>query len=853
MRKNVLSKAFTAILFLLFATQSWSQPWTYDFGTATGTYTSSTAVTSPSTLPAPPSGTARARIGTNPGSIALVNPGLAGLGTGSELQITSNTGSTSTTRFSVYDYTAGKVGYAKFKIAFAGGTNGVYKFSMGDGTNYSDNNAFATSQIFAGVEWTFGASNTVSYKVLNGSTYGTTGITNPTGLFVQSTTTIYQVEVYINNTTSAASYFRGSSNNLAAGTWDLWVDGTRVGAGLARGGQSANTSIDSYAFYHQNSATAPGTLYIDDIEYSNALPAATTSATDHFRSQASGNWSDVATWESSADNTNWIDATLAPTSSAADVNILASHTVTATSAITVSDVTIDAGGILSIAPTSAITVPAGKEVGGLGAFVLQSSAAGTARVATSAGNISATTYAQRYIPGGRRAFRFFSHPFSSAIGLNQITDSIDITGAGGAANGFTATVTNSPSAFYYDPTLPNAGTNDPNGTDYGWVAFTNTDGLGANAWNAKQGIRVLARGAKGEGLNGIAYTPSESRYTIAGILNSGNQSLTVSAAGFNLLGNPYASPVNVGPAINAAGNLGTAYYVWDANAATKGAYVTQVINGTTYNLDVNAVIIVQATGATAINLTENDKAAAPTASLFRTPGTARSGLLELQLLQAGNYWDKLYVRFKDKALDEKDQFDAIKMGNADLNFYTLSADNQHLSLDSRKITDGGIIPLGIATGYKKDFTIKVADLGIEKDVELYLRDKFLHTDIKLEEGTEYTFSVTADAASFGDNRFELVQQKKVIAQPIVLVPAVFSVKLSPNPAKDHVIVNFNNEEKANTTIIFANSLGQTVKTVNAGNVQNGLISVDVKGLAKGNYFITLSNGKEKATQQLQIQ
>jgi hypothetical protein len=143
-----------------------AQPWTYNFGTGTGTHTSSTASTT--FLPTPSSGTARVRVGTNPGSIVMANAGLSSIGTDTELQITSNTGSTSTTKFSIYDYTAAKTGYVKFKMVINGGTNGVYKFSFGDGGSFSDNGSMNVAQVFAGIEWTLGAANAITYRVLNG-------------------------------------------------------------------------------------------------------------------------------------------------------------------------------------------------------------------------------------------------------------------------------------------------------------------------------------------------------------------------------------------------------------------------------------------------------------------------------------------------------------------------------------------------------------------------------------------------------------------------------------------------------------------------------------------------------------
>jgi hypothetical protein len=273
-----MRKIYFLLVMVLASVSVMAQPWTYDFGTGTGSFTSSTASTS--FLPTPPAGTARVRVGTNPGSIVMANPGLATLGTNTELQISSNTGSTSTTKFSIHDYTASKTGYVKFPIAIAGGTNGFYKFSLGDGATFSDNNAIATNQIFAGIEWSLGSSNSITYRVLNASTYVTTGIINATTLFTQSTTTIYQIEIYYNNTTTATNYVRsGTSYSIASGTWDLWVDGIIVGNDLARGGIANDVNIDSYAFNHQNSSSSPGTIYLDDIEYSNTLPNIPTPTT----------------------------------------------------------------------------------------------------------------------------------------------------------------------------------------------------------------------------------------------------------------------------------------------------------------------------------------------------------------------------------------------------------------------------------------------------------------------------------------------------------------------------------------------------------------------------------------------
>jgi hypothetical protein len=270
-------KLFRTLFTLAFAMSAFvanAQPWIYDFGAASaGAFSSTTASTS--YLPAPPSGTARVRTGTATtvaGSFTLANPGEA-LGSGTELQMLSNAGSSSTTKFSVHDYTAGNSGYLKFKITLNGGTNGVYTCWVGDGTTFSDNSTMANAQVFAGLRWSFGASNTVSYTVSGATgTFGTTGISNSTTLFTQSLATSYSVELYMNNSTASSSYGRNATSfTMAAGTWDLWVNGVLVGDDLAKAGLTAAANFDSFAFNHQVSASAPGRIYLDDIQYSNNL------------------------------------------------------------------------------------------------------------------------------------------------------------------------------------------------------------------------------------------------------------------------------------------------------------------------------------------------------------------------------------------------------------------------------------------------------------------------------------------------------------------------------------------------------------------------------------------------------
>ena len=70
-------------------------------------------------------------------------------------------------------------------------------------------------------------------------------------------------------------------------------------------------------------------------------------ANGDYRSKASGNWNAPDTWEKYS-GTNWTPATASPTSSDGAITILSGHTVTVTASVKADQVTVDAGGTLTL-------------------------------------------------------------------------------------------------------------------------------------------------------------------------------------------------------------------------------------------------------------------------------------------------------------------------------------------------------------------------------------------------------------------------------------------------------------------------------------------------------------------------
>ncbi|KAB1155614.1 InlB B-repeat-containing protein [Flavobacterium luteum] len=279
------SKLTSLVLLVFFALMlvpelATAQPWTYDFGSGTGTANNANSGTglttffsttvSPATATPSGGGTYRVRVGAAGGSIVAANPGTT-LGTNTELQLNAAT-SAATNKLGIYDWTTpSTVAYLKTKIRTTGSATGVLNISMGNSTMANDSQSYtahyANSLVSLTLTYTAGALTVVRRN--GGSNTSVTG----SGL-AKDTNQI--VEIYANNGAGTANYtISGTGYTLATKTWDLWVDGTRVVTNAATAGGGSVTNLTAVGFFAETSSTNNAFMYIDDIEYSNALPSVT--------------------------------------------------------------------------------------------------------------------------------------------------------------------------------------------------------------------------------------------------------------------------------------------------------------------------------------------------------------------------------------------------------------------------------------------------------------------------------------------------------------------------------------------------------------------------------------------------
>lgn len=248
-----------------------AETYIYDFGTATGTYSTNNSA-STTFLPAPPSGggTARVRMSNNGGgSFVLANPGNPDLGAGSQLQITAPTGG-SVNKFSIYDFAGATTAFSMQFTMSLSGNSGTFYFFAGDGSSFSDNSGFSSANIFTGMRFTLSATG-IEVARRTGTTWSAASMIT-TGIVKDAPLTF---TLFANNATSGSRSYDalGNSYSLAAGTWDLWLGDTRIISNVSKAALSENTVIDSFMFYGENSTGNVGILNLDNISYSSTLDA----------------------------------------------------------------------------------------------------------------------------------------------------------------------------------------------------------------------------------------------------------------------------------------------------------------------------------------------------------------------------------------------------------------------------------------------------------------------------------------------------------------------------------------------------------------------------------------------------
>ena len=489
-----------------------------------------------------------------------------------------------------------------------------------------------------------------------------------------------------------------------------------------------------------------------------------------------------------------------------------------------------------------------------GRLTLKSDASGTASIGNSAGSISGNVTVERYIPalsssGIRGRYRFLSSPLTNAT-LADWQGETHITGLG---IGFDTTTTNAPSVYWYEETRGgNLNTR--------WTAATATTGY--DLVNGR-GYRVFIRGDRtANRLNGV-QSPDQNAITLnlTGTLKQGSVNFNSptdlvtytgsgSDAGWCLIGNPYASPIdwqassgwtrsNVGSGI-AIFNPQTNSYSYSINIgdASDNSFVS-VNGGSRYISSGQGFFIRTTNSSPTLSCSESVKVTNTPAYIYKTPP---SNQLRLKLIQDSTNIDETVIAFGEKFSDDfLETEDVNKLTNVTVNISSVVGIEQYAAINFTSINyKEKTIPLSVWGNANGNYQLDLTQVeGFDPTVTLFLKDKFLNTTTTIDQNKSINFSITDDSLSKGDFRFEILF-KNNNTNVNEISSSIFKTNLNlfPNPASDILNINLSNANFKNSNIVVYNLSGMEV----IKSIMNGASAqLNIETLGSGVYFVKVSN------------
>ena len=517
-------------------------------------------------------------------------------------------------------------------------------------------------------------------------------------------------------------------------------------------------------------ATTQGTILFQNATAPPALTLGPNSTIDYYRGFGATQTGvqGITAW-AYANLTLSNDATPSNRSFGVAGNITVSGTLTVNMATSPTVATItqpSTSTTITLLPSATMVINSATVFPTNSRLTLQSNATGTASIGTlfTGASITGNVNIQKFIPGGFRRYRFLSHPFTTSQALSQLTDEIDITGNPAGTTdvpmqttsaGFTSTPSNNPSAYYFNTAIGDGATP----TDAGWVAFI--DNIATTNWPRGKGIRVLVRGTKGQAntLNGTNATPAAVTLTMVGAVNVGAVAIPMvnTATGLNLMGNPYASPVDIGAVLTAAGaNVGTTFYL--RNPQTE-SFITVNPIPANYIIPAYSSFFVQALTASNLNFVETNKSTCMSCpTVFKTANS--DSRIELKAYKDGLEYDNILFNFNPTFSNNYEKAnDGIKIMNNGLNIYSLTNNKVKLAANSTNASQNTTIALGISlpkNSAAQTYQLKVTDFSL-KNKKVTLHDKYLSKFVLLKSDTVYELNIDPkNIKSIGDNRLELI-------------------------------------------------------------------------------------------------
>lgn len=467
-----------------------------------------------------------------------------------------------------------------------------------------------------------------------------------------------------------------------------------------------------------------------------------------------------------------------------------------------------------------------------GFLTLLSSAGQTALIdGSGSGTVAGNVTMQRFLPL-KYGYKYISSPFQAAT-VGELADDIDLAAS-------------FPSLYRFDE----------NSVYSGWVSYTNPSDI----------LSPIQGYVANFGAEGTEFTAD-----ITGIVNNGPLSATLYnhnntyTTGFNLIGNPYPSPVDWDAASGwTKTNIDNALYYFRAGTTDEysGTYSTYINGVSSDGLATGIIPSMQGlfvhvsngsnpvTGT--LSMTNDVRVTDLTHPFAKSAGNGGKPLIRLSAAFAEDTsrTDPVVIYFDDKAGQGFDKdLDALKLYNTDYevpSLYALGSDGSKLSIDALPPLTDTLCTIPLELSIENDGYVIFKLLYQDEELSnsgISILDKLTGQEQKLSDGGLYRVYLTYGEYS---NRFYLNLRSSTTGVPEIPADSeLFSVYCSHGILKSH----FNLDEGQEGTFSIYNLAGQllTIKKI----YSPGYYEFN-PGIQEGIYIAIFTTGNLRSSKKLFI-
>lgn len=434
-------------------------------------------------------------------------------------------------------------------------------------------------------------------------------------------------------------------------------------------------------------------------------------------------------------------------------------------------------------------------------------------------------------------------------------------------------------ASFLEPILTQGATNADTsiGSSNVWLWDNNFDGTSSAGWlpvlnlsatSINPGDAVLVYVFDQSDLNDSTSTGFPKTISVSGdLVTAVTPTVNTNSNGFTFVGNPF--PASIDWNLLEKNALTGAVYVYDTNSQSWKSYSNGIGDLTEGKIKPFQGFFVQTStvpGSTpTLSMDESDK----------TSGGEFLGKQEpmsfLRLEFTGNesqLSNSAYVVFRDNALVEKDDFDALEMTSFSENFVSLSTvsdDGQALDINFLPAPETKwSIPLSIETNSDKRGILKITQAEGLSDFEFSIQYNGTVTPVTI--GEEIQINQNASTSAKKDTIQPLpIVQKTTLDQVNFIIqrrnttsienekPLRYALDQNyPNPFNPSTVINYELPVKSMISLKVFDMLGREVSTLVNGQISAGQHSVtfDASLLSSGLYFYQLQTAEFTQTRRM---